>query len=167
MGGRLDHTPSQLSGGEQQRTTIARAVANRPDILLLDEPTGDLDSKNSDIIMRMLLDLNQQEDITCIMVTHDTSMKLFAHRCVHMLDGKIHRIEAIDGVARAESSVALTQRVAEHEASRSVTGSLSAAPPSVHLAGGAAPPPLSETRDPGAYYPFHRFAVAAAANAAR
>lgn len=70
LGHRPDHLPSQMSGGEQQRTTIARAIANNPDILLLDEPTGDLDSKNTHIVLQMLIDLNRNEGITCIMVTH-------------------------------------------------------------------------------------------------
>lgn len=93
MGARTGHLPSQLSGGEQQRVTIARSVANSPAILLLDEPTGDLDTKNTHIVLKLLMDLNRKENITCIMVTHDTCLKAYAHRVVHMLDGKIHRIE--------------------------------------------------------------------------
>lgn len=93
MGSRKDHYPNQLSGGEQQRVTIARAVANDPDILLLDEPTGDLDSVNTNIVMKLLTDLNRENNITLIMVTHDVHMKGFSDRVVWMRDGKIVRVE--------------------------------------------------------------------------
>lgn len=73
--------------------TIARALSNNPKILLLDEPTGDLDTKNSDLIMKIIVDLNNDEGITIIMVTHDTFLKNFATRTVKMLDGKIMNIE--------------------------------------------------------------------------
>jgi len=92
---RAGHLPSQLSGGEQQRVTISRAIANNPDVLLLDEPTGDLDTKNSHIIMDLLLKLNREKNITCVFVTHDVGLKYFAHRVIHMLDGKISKIEKV------------------------------------------------------------------------
>merc|ERR1719410_2055193 len=95
LGKRAGHLPSQLSGGEQQRVTISRAIANDPDVLLLDEPTGDLDTKNSHIIMDLLLKLNREKNITCVFVTHDVGLKYFAHRVIHMLDGKISKIEII------------------------------------------------------------------------
>merc|ERR1719295_369921 len=95
LGKRAGHLPSQLSGGEQQRVTISRAIANNPDVLLLDEPTGDLDTKNSHIIMDLLLKLNREKNITCVFVTHDVGLKYFAHRVIHMLDGKISKIETI------------------------------------------------------------------------
>jgi len=95
MANRLDHLPSQLSGGEQQRVTIARAIANRPQLLLLDEPTGDLDTKNSAIIMKLLTELNRKERITLVMVTHDVLLKNFADRVIWMRDGKIMRLEII------------------------------------------------------------------------
>ena len=88
---RKDSYPRQMSGGEQQRVTIARAVANRPKMLLLDEPTGDLDSKNSLIVMKILLELNIKDKITMIMVTHDEHVKDLADRIVYVIDGKINK----------------------------------------------------------------------------
>ena len=92
LGNRLDHFPNMLSGGEQQRVTIARSISNNPSILLLDEPTGDLDTKSTDIIMKILVDLNVKHKITMIMVTHDQGLKNFATRVVKMSDGKILKI---------------------------------------------------------------------------
>jgi putative ABC transport system ATP-binding protein len=68
--------------------TIARALANRPELLLLDEPTGDLDSKNSEIVMKLLVDLNAKEGVTMVMVTHDVGLKQYANRVIRMVDGK-------------------------------------------------------------------------------
>ena len=87
---RVNHFPNQLSGGEQQRVTIARALVNNPDILLLDEPTGDLDTKNADIVMSLLLELNLINGITMIMVTHDVALKNYGQKIVRVIDGKIH-----------------------------------------------------------------------------
>lgn len=72
--------------------TIARSIANRPKILLLDEPTGDLDTRSTDIVMKILVDLNRKEGITMVMVTHDVALKTFADRVVRMMDGKVHKI---------------------------------------------------------------------------
>jgi ABC-type lipoprotein export system ATPase subunit len=102
MGPRKTHVPSQLSGGEQQRVTIARALANRPDLLLLDEPTGDLDSVNTANVMQILTKLNIDMGVTMIMVTHDPHLRSYAHRAIHMLDGKIVRKEHIADGARAQ-----------------------------------------------------------------
>ena len=111
MGKRLDHVPSQLSGGEQQRVTIARAVANQPDILLLDEPTGDLDSMNTVLAMKLLTDLNKLEGITLVMVTHDVGLKFFADRIIWMRDGKISRVEVVSEHKKSEVYAQLAEDV--------------------------------------------------------
>lgn len=107
----MDHFPNQLSGGEQQRVTIARAISNNPSILLLDEPTGDLDTRSTDIVMKILIDLNIHKKITMIMVTHDVALKTFANRVVRMADGKIAKIEEIDPNIRQEQVKNLSDRV--------------------------------------------------------
>jgi len=98
---RANHLPSQLSGGEQQRVTIARAMANNPDILLLDEPTGDLDTHNTAIAMKLLSDLHKQ-GVTLIMVTHDVNLKYFADRIIWMRDGLVQRIEHTTPIQRKD-----------------------------------------------------------------
>jgi ABC-type lipoprotein export system ATPase subunit len=103
---RYDHFPNMLSGGEQQRVTIARAVANHPELLLLDEPTGDLDTKNGKIVMQLLLDLNSREDITMVMVTHDVALTAFAKRVIRLRDGKISGIEVINPALRRAACAA-------------------------------------------------------------
>ena len=85
---RVKHYPSQLSGGQQQRVAVARALAADPSILLADEPTGNLDSKNGEAVMELLQDL-QQEGATICMVTHDPRYARLADRVVHMFDGRI------------------------------------------------------------------------------
>ena len=107
----MDHFPNQLSGGEQQRVTIARSIANKPKILLLDEPTGDLDTRSTDIVMKILIDLNMREKITMIMVTHDVGLKNFAHRVVKMADGKVNKIKITPPAARQEIIGNLNERV--------------------------------------------------------
>jgi putative ABC transport system ATP-binding protein len=86
--GRLDHKPSELSGGQQQRVAIARALANNPRFLLLDEPTGNIDSKTAKEIMALLKQLND-DGVTIIMVTHDQSVAKQAKRTVTVFDGRI------------------------------------------------------------------------------
>jgi len=87
--GRLDHKPNALSGGEQQRVAIARAIVNRPAILLADEPTGNLDTENSQAVLDILRDLNQRTGQTILMITHNPEAAAYGHRTVHMRDGKI------------------------------------------------------------------------------
>jgi len=86
---RMNHKPTELSGGEQQRVAIARALANNPSFLLMDEPTGNIDSKAADDILKLVKRLNEGKGITTIMVTHDHRLASQAERTVHMLDGLI------------------------------------------------------------------------------
>jgi putative ABC transport system ATP-binding protein len=86
---RLDHKPNALSGGEQQRIAIARAIVNHPAILLADEPTGNLDTENSKAVLEILCDLNQRLGQTILMITHNPEAAAFAHRTVRMRDGRI------------------------------------------------------------------------------
>jgi len=88
-----DHTPAELSGGQQQRVAIARAIVTRPDVLLADEPTGNLDSERSIEIMELLSELNRDSGITVLMVTHEPDMAEFAHTLVHFKDGLVESIE--------------------------------------------------------------------------
>jgi putative ABC transport system ATP-binding protein len=89
IAGRLDHRPSELSGGEQQRVAIARALATKPAILLADEPTGNLDTANSLAVLSLLRDLNDRLGQTILMITHDAEAAEYGHRIVHMRDGRI------------------------------------------------------------------------------
>jgi putative ABC transport system ATP-binding protein len=93
LDGRLEHKPSEMSGGEQQRVAIARAIINEPKILLADEPTGNLDSKNSEIVLQMLRQLNKDLGQTIVMITHNPEAVVYFDRVVHMRDGVI-----VDGV---------------------------------------------------------------------
>jgi len=87
---RLDHKPRALSGGEQQRVAIARALVNHPAILLADEPTGNLDTENSNAVLAILRDLNKRTGQTVLMITHNPEAAAFADRIVTMRDGRIH-----------------------------------------------------------------------------
>jgi len=86
---RLDHKPAALSGGEQQRVAMARAIVNHPAILLADEPTGNLDSENSTAVLEVMRDLNRRLGQTILMITHNPEAAAFGHRTVRMRDGRI------------------------------------------------------------------------------
>lgn len=88
MSHRKDHYPQQLSGGQQQRVAVARAISNRPKMILADEPTGNLDSKHGDEVMRVLIELNEA-GTTIIMVTHSPHYAQYCRRMIRLLDGKI------------------------------------------------------------------------------
>jgi putative ABC transport system ATP-binding protein len=89
LGARTRHRPPQLSGGEQQRVAIARALANRPAVVLADEPTGELDQRTGEEIIRLFERLNREQGTTLVVVTHDRSVAARAHRTVEMRDGRV------------------------------------------------------------------------------
>ncbi|MGB9936480.1 MAG: ABC transporter ATP-binding protein [Methanobacterium sp.] len=89
LGGMYNKFPGQLSGGEQQRVAIARALINNPSIILADEPTGELDTKNADSIMQILQDLNRKDGVSVVVVTHNPSSAEFADKIIQMSDGNI------------------------------------------------------------------------------
>ncbi len=89
LGGWETHTPAELSGGQQQRVAIARAVVTNPQVLLADEPTGNLDTKTSREIMELIAELNRDNGITVLMVTHEREMAQYAKRVVRFVDGKV------------------------------------------------------------------------------
>jgi putative ABC transport system ATP-binding protein len=101
--GRLQHRPNELSGGEQQRVAIARALITRPAILLADEPTGNLDTQNSDAVLEMLKTSSRELNQTVLMITHNPEAAQIADRILHMRDGQITRIE--QGAGRPEVAV--------------------------------------------------------------
>lgn len=97
LGHRLSHRPSELSGGEMQRAAIARSLISRPEVLLADEPTGNLDAATGREILDLLRTLNEQDGLTIVMVTHDAGLAASAHRCLRLTDGRTE-------TARAESA---------------------------------------------------------------
>jgi putative ABC transport system ATP-binding protein len=98
---RLGHFPSQLSGGERQRVAIARSLANRPSVLLADEPTGNLDSENAVHVMELILKLHRELGMTLILVTHDLAIAAQASRTIRMKDGRV--VPAADSPPLASS----------------------------------------------------------------
>ena len=100
--GREKHFPAQLSGGEQQRVSIARAIVKKPDLLLCDEPTGALDSKNSVAIVKLLLEVGKNLNCPVMTITHNAEMARVADRVFHMKDGRLERITVNEHPCRAE-----------------------------------------------------------------
>ncbi|MBU0469873.1 MAG: ABC transporter ATP-binding protein [Nanoarchaeota archaeon] len=93
LGERINHKPNELSGGQQQRVAIARALINDPEIILADEPTGNLDSKSGQQVMDLLAKLHSVEKKTIILITHDIDLVRYAQRTVHLKDGEVVKIE--------------------------------------------------------------------------
>jgi lipoprotein-releasing system ATP-binding protein len=93
LGARLTHRPNELSGGEQQRVAIARSLINDPDIIFADEPTGNLDRMNAELINRVILDLNRNFNQTFIIVTHNEQLTAYGNRVIHIDDGAIKNIK--------------------------------------------------------------------------
>jgi len=89
LGERMEHKPYELSGGEQQRVAIARALINEPQLILADEPTGNLDSHTGEEIVNLLVSLREEKKTTLVMATHDMSLASRAPRCIHIVDGQI------------------------------------------------------------------------------
>ena len=102
LGGRLDHFPAQLSGGEQQRVAIARAIAKRPEVLLCDEPTGALDVRTGIVVLEAIQRVNQELGTLTVIITHNAVMADMADRVVHFSDGKVHHIR--ENTSRAPAS---------------------------------------------------------------
>jgi putative ABC transport system ATP-binding protein len=92
---RAGHKPTELSGGEQQRVAIARALSKRPQVILADEPTGNLDSHSSAEIMEMLVELHREQGNTLIMITHEPDMATYCERIIHLKDGLVQQEERI------------------------------------------------------------------------
>jgi putative ABC transport system ATP-binding protein len=103
LGGRMDHFPAQLSGGEQQRVAIARAIAKRPEVLLCDEPTGALDVRTGIVVLEAIQRVNEQLGTLTVVISHNAVMAEMADRVVHISDGRVHDIRVNQSRALASS----------------------------------------------------------------
>jgi putative ABC transport system ATP-binding protein len=103
LGGRLDHFPAQLSGGEQQRVAIARAIAKRPEVLLCDEPTGALDVRTGIVVLEAIQRANRELGTLTVIITHNAIMADMADRVIHLSDGHVHHLRANDHPVPASS----------------------------------------------------------------
>ncbi|MEF8816932.1 MAG: ABC transporter ATP-binding protein [Salinibacter sp.] len=106
LGDRLDHRPNELSGGQRQRVATARALVNRPSLLLADEPTGNLDTETGDEIMELMEGLHRQGN-TILLVTHEEPIAHHARRVIHLRDGKLEREEIVDEPALANADISI------------------------------------------------------------
>ncbi|MCK5498853.1 MAG: ATP-binding cassette domain-containing protein, partial [Gammaproteobacteria bacterium] len=96
LSGRINHFPSELSGGEQQRVAIARAIAKNPEVLLCDEPTGALDSETGVIVLEAIERINRELGTTTALITHNAAIANMADRVIHLSDGRISEVELIE-----------------------------------------------------------------------
>lgn len=101
---RMKHKPTQMSGGQQQRVGIARAFVANPEVVFADEPTGNLDSKTSMEIMRIIKDMAKEYNQTIVMVTHDINIAKYANKIIHIHDGRIESIENVEGEIKNEEN---------------------------------------------------------------
>lgn len=99
----MNHKPAQLSGGQQQRVGIARAFVSKPPVIFADEPTGNLDSRTTEEVLQLMLEMTQQHKQTLVLVTHDQQVAARADQIIHILDGRIERIESLTAQPALES----------------------------------------------------------------
>lgn len=104
LGERMKHKPKEMSGGQQQRVGIARAFVGNPEIVFADEPTGNLDSKTSREVMNLIKDMAKKNNQTIVMVTHDRGMAEYADKIIHILDGRVEKIEVTSKPGQSESA---------------------------------------------------------------